>query len=161
MRNPTLKEVSKGDSTEFIIRIPVSLLGVRIPLAVFASLGFIIPILVFVSLIGHNNEVWFGFVLASMMGFGTGIYLFRFILWNTYGAEHIIVSASKIQYFCNYRFFRDNSQSFELKHVSVIAEDSVLHFVTERESFSTSVQLPGEMAEKLCEKIKALTGKYL
>lgn len=161
MRKPTLIEVSKGDSTEFIIRIPVGPLGVRIPLAVFASLGFVIPVLVLVYGIHQNKEVGFGFVLASMMGFGTGIYLFRFILWNTYGAEHIIVSDSKIQYFCNYRFFKDNSQTFDLKRVSVIAEESVLHFITEKESFSTSVQLPGEMAEMLCEKIKALTGKYL
>ena len=161
MRNPTLIEVSKGSSTEFIIRIPVSPLGVRIPLAVFASLGFVIPFLVLVYGIHKNKEVGFGFVLASMMGIGTGIYLFRFILWNTYGAEHIIVSDSKIQYFCNYRFFRDNSQSFDLKDVSVIAANSVLHFVSEKESFSTSVQLPDEMAEMLCRRINTEMKQHL
>jgi hypothetical protein len=54
-----------------------------------------------------------------MIFWGAGIYLFRLMLWNLFGQEVIKLTNEKLEYFCDYKFFKDNLQSLKMSTLKI------------------------------------------
>ncbi|UBM61312.1 hypothetical protein LA303_07730 [Candidatus Sulfidibacterium hydrothermale] len=91
-------------------------------LGVFALIGFILPFAVFISSFIYNFNISFGFIITILIGFGTGYYLTKLILWNTFGLEKFTISDTKTDYYCDFKFFRSNKKTlnkpFVVKYIT-------------------------------------------
>lgn len=170
MAKSTVNIIKTDKTTKFLIKIGEKSLFYKIILVLLAIPGFIIPIAVLAFSINYKIEIGFGFLFVIIIGFGTGIYLSRLFLWNTFGTEQIEISQDEIMYCCDYRLFKDRKKKLALKDLSIelSVEDEenlsdstgVILLKNNSEVIETNIKLSYELLENTIDKLQEEINKY-
>ncbi len=112
------KSIPKNDS-QWILEGEKPKIINRIILIVILLISLIIPITGTVALvisgIGFNIGILFSYVIF----WGIGIFLFRILLWNSYGKEILTLNMNKINYIADYKYFKDGKQELDLTGLTI------------------------------------------
>lgn len=119
-------QIQISDNTITIVGAKSPLL-VRTILTLVISISGLIPILVMTYMMTIGDGLHFGLAISIIIFWGLGFYLLRIILWNTYGKEILNLDQNKIQYFADYKFFKDGRQELtpDKIEVEIINENSL------------------------------------
>ncbi len=160
MRKASINIEPKEHSTDFVINMPKSPFIIRFVLVFFATVGFVFPILVVVLASINGTKIGFGILFSFLIGFGVGIYLTRLILWNTYGSEHIKISSLGLEYYCDYRLFKDNRKHLKLKNLFFQKANTNMMMKNNDETINTSITLSDKMLDELIDNIQNEVEKF-
>lgn len=105
--NEYLKIEIRASSSNFFV------LGVLLTLSVFC---FFLPLSI---LLISAIDVGIGFVFTLILFWGSSIFFIRNFLWNMYGKEIYKISSSNLDYYYDYRFFKDNLTKVELDSLKI------------------------------------------
>lgn len=114
MKTKNRIEIMESENeVKYIIRTKKTPTIVILIMGFFAVIGFIMPPTVLIFSFILELDLGFGFLFTILIGFGTGYYLTKLILWNTIGFEKFLVSNRKAEYYCDYKFFKSNRKVLE------------------------------------------------
>ena len=105
--------IESENGVEYIIRTKRTPTIVILIMGFVALIGFIMPPTVFIFNFILDLDLGFGFLFTILIGFGTGYYLTKLILWNTFGLEKFIISNRKAEYYCDFKIFKSNRKIIE------------------------------------------------
>jgi hypothetical protein len=89
--------------------------------------------------------------------------MIRFVLWNTYGKEVLILHEKTIEYFADYKYFKDGYRTFEASETEFEAAEFIelgnkkmwaIRLKYNNEIFQTSLKLDQEGIELINEELK-------
>lgn len=100
-----------GSSCEFLIKTKGTPIIVILILGIVALIGFVMPPTIFISSLIFKFDLGFGFLFTILIGFGTAYYLTKLILWNTFGFEKVLISKGKLEYYCDFKYFKSNRKT--------------------------------------------------
>jgi hypothetical protein len=114
----TINQVDFKDHTIIISskKRPYAILAVLLLLTIFSLL---VPVFATVIVLKRGIESKIGLAITFMLFGGTGIYFIRMILWNLFGQVVIKLTDGKLEYFCDYKFFKDNLQTLKLSKLKI------------------------------------------
>jgi hypothetical protein len=109
-----------------------------------------------------------------MLGFGTGIFFTRLMLWNSCGSETFEITPSGLYYYCDYKLFKDNRRKFDFDSLVVegrvpesvevenLTEDSrgVITVQDQDQSLSNNIELPLELLANTISKLEMTLDVY-
>jgi hypothetical protein len=114
MKTKNRIEIMESENeVEYIIRTKRVPAIVILIMGFVALIGFIMPPTVLILSFIFDLNLGFGFLFTILIGFGTGYYLTKLILWNTFGLERFLISNQKAEYYCDYKFFKSNRKVLE------------------------------------------------
>jgi hypothetical protein len=113
--------------------------------------------------ISKGNGFHFGFIIGlAFFGFW-GFYMLRLALWNTFGKEIIEFGPKKINYYADYRWFRDGKKQIssetpiEISYTESAGKNTVnLLIRNEFSCIESVIKLPSTELNELIRKIKIL-----
>lgn len=88
-------------------------LGILLVIGLFC---FIIPISI---LLIPALEIGIGFVITLILFWGSSIFFIRNFLWNKYGKEVYEIGKSNLDYYYDYRLFKDNVKKVNLDNLKI------------------------------------------
>ena len=88
---------------------------IRIVLALFLLILFLIPLAGTVFSLTYADGLQIGLIFSFILFWGVGFYLLRLILWNSFGQEVLTMNSEKILYFADYRLYKVGRQEIGTK----------------------------------------------
>lgn len=158
-----IEVVEESDVFHLVIRQGKAPFSIRLFLSIFMIIGFVTPVISLAVSFYKDLEIGFSFITTVIIGLLVGFYLLRLILWNTYGKEILSVSADRIDYYCDYRYFRGNRKSLKGgRYYFSPAYTRDEHYgkikvENDADTFTTQVEIP---QTKLLEAIQLLSEKH-
>tara|TARA_R110001592_G_scaffold23456_1_gene91939 strand:+ start:53322 stop:53696 length:375 start_codon:yes stop_codon:yes gene_type:complete len=98
------------DAQKIIIKHQGSPLFVRVVLLFIGLLCFLIPLVGLVVYVVINGTFHFGLIINFLLFWALGHYILRVATWNSYGREILTLKADRIEYYADYKYFRDSEQ---------------------------------------------------
>ena len=136
-------------------------LYVKLVLALLIVVSFLIPPAATVVSIQHDIRLNIGIVVSYLLFWGIGIYFIRVLLWNSYGKEVLILEKDELNYYADYKLFRDNKKT--LKRIDLKIEIIELIIGKEKKgtlifnnSIETVIKLPISELNEVKEKIETI-----
>ena len=135
--------------------------SIRLFLGIFMVIGFLTPVAVFILNLYKDIEFGFSFVTTVIIGLLVGFYLLRLILWNTYGKEYLAIYSNRINYQCDYKYFKGSKKTIQGSQIRVEPKwdprvsGGKLKIMNENGTIETSIHIPEEKLTKLVEDISA------
>ena len=157
-----IEVIEEGDVLNMVISQGKAPFSIRLFLGIFMLVGFLTPVISLVVSFYKDLEIGFSFITTVIIGLLVGFYLLRLILWNTYGKEILMVSADRIDYHCDYRYFRGNKKSLQdrpFRFSTAYTRDEhygKIKVENDSDAFTTQVEIP---QKKLLEAIQFLSDK--
>ena len=98
------------DAQKIIIKHQGSPLFIRVVLLFIGLLCFLIPLVGLVVYVVINGTFHFGLIINFLFFWTLGHYIVRVAIWNSYGREILTLKADRIEYYADYKYFRDSEQ---------------------------------------------------
>jgi hypothetical protein len=134
-------------------------LFVKLVLALLTVVSFLIPPAVTVVSIQYDIGLNIGIVVSYLLFWGIGIYFIRVLLWNSCGKEVLILEKDELNYYADYKLFRDNKKT--LKRIDLKIEIIELIIGKEKKgtliinnSIETVIKIPSSEVSAIKEKIE-------
>lgn len=119
-----ISDVPIGDNEtsiiQFILRVKKAPLAILIFFMTFAAVGFLLPLVVIFIFKNQDENPSPAIILITALFWIGSYYLLRLILWNLYGREIIQFSENGIDYFCDFRYFKSKTISFQKNNELII-----------------------------------------
>jgi hypothetical protein len=93
----------------------------------FISIAFLIPIIATVISISSADGMKFGIVLTFILFWGSGVYMTRVLLWNVYGREVFLIGKGRLNYYVDYKYFKDNSKDVDLSEATFFIKPNKMY----------------------------------
>ena len=144
---------------EVILETVKAPFSIRLFLGIFMVIGFLTPVAVFILNLYKDLDFGFSFVTTVIIGLLVGFYLLRLILWNTYGKEYLTLYSDKIEYQCDYKYFKGGMKTLNGRQITAEPKwdprvsGGKLKIASENGSIDTSIHMPEEKLIKLAETI--------
>jgi hypothetical protein len=111
-----MKQIKKrfffnNELKELVVFIKPAPFFTRVILSIVIGISVCIPILVTALSILNRSELKIGLLVSYFIFFGIAFYLFRVLLWNKYGKEVFKFNHDRIEYYADYKYFKDGRQS--------------------------------------------------
>lgn len=135
---------------------------IRAILTIVLSICGLIPIIATYFMFSIGNGPHIGIIFSYLLFWGLGFYMFRVVLWNSFGKEIIILNLDSIIYNADYKYFKDGFNEIKAKEIEVeiIHEDSCdfnigrLRIFNQEKEIITVLQSKLSDLEKIKETIK-------
>ena len=88
-------------------------------LCVLFALGLICLIFPFSLLFVTALDIGVGYVITLIIFLGSSIFFFRNFLWSLHGKEVYDISSNKLEYYYDYKLFKDNLNSLLLSDLKI------------------------------------------
>ena len=98
------------DAQQIIIKHQGSPLFIRVVLLFIGLLCFLLPLIGLVVYVVINGTFHFGLIINFLLFWALGYYIFRVVVWNSHGREILTLKADRIEYYADYKYFRDSEQ---------------------------------------------------
>jgi len=108
-----IDKVENDYNLDLVIKTDKAPLSIRLFLGIFMIIGFLTPLIVLIFSFYSDLEIGFSYIITLIIGVGVGFYLLRLILWNTYGKEILKITPERVDYHCDYRYFKGNKKILE------------------------------------------------
>jgi len=140
------------------ISVKKSSLFSRIILAIFIILFFTAPLLTSGFIIYSGQNLKFAIIIFYLIFGLCGIFFLRLFLWNTGGREIITFEKEKVNYFADYKYFKDRKISIASDALSIdIVETDIndekegrLKICNRTEVIETVIRVPlAELTDKI------------
>jgi hypothetical protein len=135
---------------EIIIRNKKAPLVIILVLSAFMIIGFILPLISTVFMISNGDGIKIGIIIIYFIGWLSGIYLLRLILWNLFGKEHFQFSINNLTYYADYKWFKGPIKTMVLDNLTVSTYEDPntkkgnkkLKFISKDNEIKSVIQLP-------------------
>ena len=152
----------KFDNNSLVIEIE------KVPILTKLILNFLLAVCILMPIVVTYLLFYSGLTIGILISYaffwGIGFFILRFVLWNTYGQEVITFNRDWIDYYADFKFFKDGLRTIKNREITYgifeeVEEKGRLIIENETEKIETSIKIPIKDLLILVEKIKTTPNK--
>ena len=119
----------KENNNKWILSGKKPAIGYRIILILILAISLVVPIISTIAIAVWGVGFNIGILITYAIFWGSGFFLLRAFLWNSYGQEILTIENEKIVYVADYKYFKDGKQEVNLLNATteIIYEDTPNH----------------------------------
>jgi len=106
----------KLDNKSLVIEIEKVPIGIKLILTFLLAICVLMPIVV--TYVFFYSGLTVGILISYAFFWGIGFFILRFVLWNTYGQEVITFNKDKVDYYADFKLFKDGRRSIENREIT-------------------------------------------
>lgn len=114
----TRVEIQDTIPQRVIINVKPAKIGLKAMLLLILIPCLLLPLIgTYVVLSNYGPHI--GILIIYLLFWGPGLFIFRSLLWNSFGKEVLEIHSEELTYYADFKYFKDGKQQINLQNVNI------------------------------------------